>query len=296
MKEHVYEHLTLEESFPFAYFTTSDRQAFFHYHDCLELNLVKRGRGHYVINGKRYDVEPGDVFVINNREPHMAIHGEDFELGVVVFDMKLLWRNKEISSFLSPFFARKEGFSHRITRQNAEHGEMERVFAKISQEYETAAVGWQMAVESLLLYLLTLIYRCYDEMEELSAVNESFQRTYDRIMVVLDYLADNFREEIRLDDLAELVSVSRHYLCKCFKNVTGKTIFAYVEQMRVQYGCYVLRTSDESITDVALSCGFNSVNYFNRIFKKTMGVTPTAYRRDGTDGGEGPGRTGGSGR
>lgn len=68
MHEQVYEHLKLDDKFPFAYFTTSDRQAFFHYHDCLELNIVEEGSGYYIINGKKYDISKGDIFVINNKD------------------------------------------------------------------------------------------------------------------------------------------------------------------------------------------------------------------------------------
>lgn len=280
MYEQVYEHLKLDREFPFAYFETSDRQAFFHYHDCLELNIVERGQGHYIINGKKYEIEKGDVFVINNRESHMAVHGEDFRLGVIVFDINLLWRNKGISSFLTPFFSRKEDFSHKISVENSYCREMKEIFEKIRCEFEGKEKGWQMAVESQLMYLLTLIYRCYDYMKELETSNDNFQKMYARISVVLEYLSHNFKEEIRLDDLADKVSLSRHYLCKCFKAVTGKTIFEYVEQMRVQYSCYLLKTTDESVTDIGMMSGFNSVSYYNRIFKKIIGITPGQYRKE----------------
>lgn len=138
----------------------------------------------------------------------------------------------------------------------------------------------QTAVELLLMYLLTLLYRCYDEMEELDDTSDNFQKMYARISVVLEYLADNFKEEITLDELAKEVSLSRHYLCKCFKKVTGKTIFEYIEQMRIQYSCYLLKTSDSGIMEIALCSGFNSVNYYNRVFKKTMGKTPKQYRNE----------------
>ena len=117
MHEQVYEHLKLDDKFPFAYFTTSDRQAFFHYHDCLELNIVEEGSGYYIINGKKYDISKGDIFVINNKEPHMAVHNQDFRLGVIVFDMNLLWTNKGIRSSLTPFFSRKKNIPNPFYEQ-----------------------------------------------------------------------------------------------------------------------------------------------------------------------------------
>lgn len=280
MYEQVYEHLKLDNEFPFAYFETSDRQAFLHYHDCLELNVVEEGGGYYIINGRKYNISKDDIFVINNKEPHMAVHGENFQLSVIVFDIDLLWRNKGISSCLTPFFNRKDEFSHQIKSVNKNHGEMTEIFKKICEEYNNREKGWQMAVESLLMYLLTLIYRCYDEMEELEETSDNFEKMYSRISVVMKYLAENFREEITLEQIASEVSLSRHYLCKCFKKITGKTIFEYIEQLRVQYSCYLLKTTDDSIMDVALLAGFNSVNYYNRVFKRIVKMTPGQYRKE----------------
>lgn len=275
----VHELFELEETFPFEYFETSDKQAFLHFHDCLELNIVKRGNGYYVINGKRYDISPGDIFVINNKEPHMAVHDDDFLIEVLIFDVNLLWSNKGISNFLTPFFSRKEGSSHKISVSNPRQLEMSQFFEKIALEYKNKEIGWKMSVEALLMYLLTLIYRCYDEKQELEETNDNFQKMYSRISTVLEYVSDNFKEEIKLDDLAKKVSLSNHYLCKCFKKVTGRTIFEYIEQMRIQNSCYLLRATDLSIMEIALESGFNSVNFFNRTFKKIMGVTPKEYRQ-----------------
>lgn len=280
----VHELFELDEKFPFEYFETSDKQAFLHFHDCLELNIIKKGSGYYVINGKRYDMVPGDIFIINNKEPHMAVHDDDFLIEVLIFDINLLWRNKGISSFLTPFFSRKEGSSHKISANNPRQPEMAEIFGKIALEHRKKEIGWNMSVEALLMYLLTLIYRCYDEKQELEAANDNFQKMYSRISIVFEYISENFKNDIKLEDLAKEVSLSHHYLCKCFKKVTGKTIFEYIEQMRIQNSCYLLKTTDKSIMEIALESGFNSVNFFNRTFKKILDITPKEYRQRNTDG------------
>lgn len=278
MNEWIQEQFKLDKEFPFAVFKTNDKQQFLHVHDCLELNIVEHGEGHYIINGKKYPVRRGDIFVINNREPHMAVHDEDMELTVLIFDIGLLWSSKGMSGFLTPFLSRKEQFSHRITEQNMYYGEMADLFWKIEQEYRDRQSGWQIALQSLLGYLLTLLYRCYEEKQELEENGEDFQRMYTRICAVFTYIEKHFTEKITLECLAQEVSMSQQYLCKCFRRVTGRTIFDYIEQMRLQYSCYLLRTTQESITEIAMDSGFNTVSYFNRIFKKYKGCTPRQYR------------------
>lgn len=279
MYNFVHEMFRLDETFPFEYFETSDKQPFLHLHDCLELNIIKKGSGYYFINGKCYDIMPGDIFVINNKEPHMAVHDDDFLIQVLVFDIDLLWGNKGISSFLTPFFSRKEGSSHKISMKNPRQPEMAEVFEKIAVEYSNRETGWNMSVEALLIYLLTLIFRCYDEKQELETTNSDFQKIYSRISVVLEYISEHFAQEIKLEDLAKQVSLSHHYLCRCFKKVTGRTIFSYIEQLRIQNSCYLLKTTDMSIMEIALESGFNSVNFFNRTFKKILNITPKEYRQ-----------------
>lgn len=283
MYQQIHEQLKLDIKFPFALFQTSQKQQFLHFHDCLELNLVERGEGSYIINGKKYPMRQGDIFVINNKEPHMAIHDgtceNGLELTVLVFDIDLLWRNKGIGQFLTPFLSRKEQFSHRIATNVHYYSQMTGLFTSIAVEYEKQEKGWELAVESLLAYLLTLLYRCYDEKQELEAEGKDFQKMYTRISAVFDYIGEHFKEPVKLEELAQLVSLSPHYLCKCFKKVTGRTIFEYIEQMRVQYSCYLLRTTRDSVMDIALGSGFNTVSYYNRIFKKYSGQTPKEYRQ-----------------
>lgn len=283
MFQQIHEQLKLDAGFPFALFRTSQKQQFLHYHDCLELNLVERGEGSYIINGKKYPIKRGDIFVINNKEPHMAVPDETkddgLELVVLVFDIDLLWRNKGIGQFLTPFLSRKKQFSHRIAADAHDYSRMTEVFANIEKEYEDAEKGWELAAESLLAYLLTLLYRCYDEKKELEAEERDFQKVFTRIRAVFDYIGEHFKEQIKLEELAQLVSLSPHYLCKCFKKVTGRTIFEYIEQMRVQYSCYLLKTTRTSVVEIAMESGFNTVSYYNRVFKKYNGLTPNQYRK-----------------
>lgn len=247
-----------------------------HCHDCLELNLVERGSGKYIIGGRLYPICQGDIFVINNSERHLAIHdGEEFTMTVVVFDSDYVWK-KYGQDYLKPFYQRSGNFSNRIHPDSEGYIAMQKAFASMKLESVSHRAGWEMMTEANANLLLALIYRHYQEKQELQ---DSPGKSFDRISRALEYIDAHFAESITLEQLARETALSRTHLCKCFKDVTGQTLFEYIEQVRVQHACYLLRTSGKTLTETAMEAGFESVSYFNRVFKKICGCTPGQYRR-----------------
>lgn len=78
---------------------------------------------------------------------------------------------------------------------------------------------------------------------------------------------------------ADSLAVSKTYLCRYFKEMTNQTVFEYVEQVRIQYACCLLKKVDLSIAEISLASGFGSVSLFNRMFKKYMHMTPGEFRK-----------------
>lgn len=77
----------------FRLFEIEEKQKELHCHDCLEIDLVEEGDGNYIIGGRIYPVRTGDIFVINNSERHLAIHGEHgLKLSVLIFEADPIWK------------------------------------------------------------------------------------------------------------------------------------------------------------------------------------------------------------
>lgn len=263
----------------FHLFQTSKKQEILHCHNCLELNLVEEGSGRYIIGGKLYPIMAGDIFVINNSERHLAIHeGEELRLTVIVFDSGYVG-NKYGQNYLLPFFRRKDNFSNRITPQSPGYEEMLEAFRCMKRESGAFRTGWQMVMEAAANMLLSLLYRYYQEQQEIENGQGNANQPYGRISRALEYMDLHFAGPVTLEQLAQETSMSRTYLCKCFKDLTGQTLFEYLEQVRIQHACYLLQTTEEPVFAVAMDSGFESISYFNRTFKKRCGVTPGQYRK-----------------
>lgn len=95
---------------------------------------------------------------------------------------------------------------------------------------------------------------------------------------VVDYVAKNYKNDISLIDLSKRISYDYTYLSKFFQEKTGMPFNTYVNHLRINEACFLLSETSQSILEIALLCGYNSVRSFNRNFRKLRGSTPTDYR------------------
>lgn len=99
-----------------------------------------------------------------------------------------------------------------------------------------------------------------------------------QLLQVLDYIDAYLHQEIKLTDLASLLGMSEFYFSRQFKQVIGTTPYQYLLQQRIERAKQLLRQSDRSIADIALTCGFNSHSHLSKQFRQLTGTTPKAYR------------------
>lgn len=275
---YIKENFHFTKSMPFLFYETKDRQEMIHSHDCLELNYIIDGEGYYLIENKSYEIKPGDIFVINNMEHHMAVHEKSLSMLVFVFDQSFVWEASDEYDYLKPFFQRGHSFSNRITEEAGQYEQIKDAIFHMKEEYVLQETGWELITKSWLMVTLALLYRYYSACDALD--KEIRNSSYERIRSVVEYIHENFAEELTLSELADIVHMNKTYLSTCFSNGMHMKVFDYIELVRVNQAKVLLKTTDQSVLDIALQCGFKSSSYFARIFKRTMGVTPMQYRKN----------------
>jgi AraC-like DNA-binding protein len=100
-----------------------------------------------------------------------------------------------------------------------------------------------------------------------------------RLCKIQDFLKENYKKDIQLSDIARHIGLSKEALCSFYKKHTSRTLSSYLNEIRIEASAQMLRETDDSISGIAYSCGFNTIHYFNRIFKQTEGITPAEYRK-----------------
>jgi AraC-like DNA-binding protein len=103
-----------------------------------------------------------------------------------------------------------------------------------------------------------------------------------RLHFVLQYIHDHLTERIAVDTLSKKAYLSRNIFFRWFKEQFGITPLEYITRERISLARHLLADEKNTISHVSLQCGFSDVNYFVRIFKKTEGLTPGAYREAAT--------------
>ena len=101
-----------------------------------------------------------------------------------------------------------------------------------------------------------------------------------RILKVKSFIADNYRDELRLKQLADIAGMSPSAFSRFFKLHTGRNLSEYIIDIRLGYAARLLVDTSRSISEISFECGFNNLSNFNRIFKRKKGCSPSEFREN----------------
>jgi AraC-like DNA-binding protein len=151
------------------------------------------------------------------------------------------------------------------------------IFRRAAPEYSVASdmLDREMALLSLLIKMKNLpspgetpFWTSIDEKQGVWSIED-----------LADHIRNHFDNPLSLDEMALRCALNASYLSRSFKNKTGTTIFAYLNQIRIEKACLLLKNSGMTITEIAFSVGYNNISFFNRMFKRAMAMAPGKYRK-----------------
>ena len=104
-------------------------------------------------------------------------------------------------------------------------------------------------------------------------------RYKDGLRTTLTHIHDNFKDPLTLKEMAAMSGASETYFCRLFKHETGMTFLDYLNSLRIENACVLLRDTTDNALDVCYEVGFNDYTHFGRQFKKNVGFSPADFRR-----------------
>ncbi len=136
--------------------------------------------------------------------------------------------------------------------------------------------GYELIVQGCLYQFLGEIF----DKKYYSDTSSQSPRDLKRIVQLkqaLEFIEASYANQVSLQEISDSVNMSPKYFCRFFQEMTHRTPFDYLNYYRIERACYQLLTSNQTITEVAYSCGFNDLSYFIKTFKKYKGTTPKKY-------------------
>ena len=256
-----------------------------HTHHDLEISCVLEGSGQYRIGDRSYDLQAGDVIILNNTESHaLVLSGESVLRHVVIhFDPSFIWNslsNDLDYNFLLVFFERGPNFSNRLDRDNPATARIFSLILDIIEEFNARRLCYELIVKIKLQTIFTEILRNYDYIDRGKVVKPLSGSDILHLNAVIRYIHSHLDSDLRLQELADIVHVSPAYFSTMFKRFNGVSPVEYIVHKRVQRAIELIRTTSMNLTEIAMSCGFNNGTNFYKAFHKVTGRTPASYRRN----------------
>ena len=264
--------------FPFEYYYIEKDhpryQMNYHWHTEYEFIRVLKGSLTMTLNEKSFEAVAGELIFIHGGILHAGVPS-DCIYECLVFDLDLFRRLPPCAPYIQRVMDRSALVYHHFTAAHKETLRIaQRLFASMSDRHP----GYEMAVISQVYQFFAHVFSAHLYLDAQPRTSARDVRKTMQLRKVIDYINQNMGNQVTLHQMAEAASMSPKYFCRFFYQMTNHTPIEYLNMQRIEYACYALSATDEPVTSIALSCGFNDLSYFIRTFKRYKGVTPRQYR------------------
>lgn len=278
-----YRKYQFQPDFPFLYMQssrTSSNRDFIHFHNCLEIAVCEQGIMDWNIEGTELQLHPGEFCVLPPFVTHASCHPQQ-NTSVLCHYLFL-----EPETLLAAFYPnglpeaflwyRIQNAARRFSRNNALQAYS--ILEELIQEIQAKQKHFQLKISALSEAFMVALSRNISAEDSQTSV--LYSQTRAMIFPAISWIDRNYYEPISPQQLAGLCKISPRRFNQYFLEAVGKTPIQYIRQVKVQKACDFLLQTEDSILDIAYSCGFSSITTFNRCFLKQIGQTPSAFRNE----------------
>lgn len=252
-----------------------------HFHPEIQLMIILESTGTRFIGDSVGNFSDGDVILLGSNLPHVFRNDKKY------YEQDPNLQSHNISIFFDAdaigekFFSLPEVYPIQQLLQNCRKG------INVKGKTKDKVIELALQIRSMegferLLQVFTIlkVLASSKDLETISSFGfNGLQKDIDskKINDVFNYIMNNFSDEIRLQEAADVANMSTNAFCRYFKQHTRKTFSRFLNEVRIGHACQLLQEDKWNIRETAFECGYDNISYFNRQFKEITGFTPSAY-------------------
>lgn len=253
-----------------------------HWHEEMELIVVKKGRGLVTLDRESRLLEAGQAVIVLPGQLHgiRQYQQERMEYENIIFRLEMLLpKEGDVCGpkFLEPYRDGKLLYTAWIDGSALYHEEMLECIRKMDELSEQRPRGYPLAVKGWLFQFFFLLF----SRVEPTLAEEGREKSLDKMKRILRRIEVDYGKPLSIKEMAEFSGFSESHFMKFFKNHMGVPFVSYLNDYRLTLAARALAEGQEDVLTVAMDVGFSNVSYFNRLFKKKFRMTPLEYRKRG---------------
>lgn len=287
--DHDQKELTVHGSVAFPVSVTYDDLSMFencdircHWHDELEIAIIREGKIHYQIGERSYILHTGEGIVINSDAPHNAnpVDGNRAVMLTIIVHPSFLAEDpaSDIArKYLQPFVHNQQMPCIYLHADVAWEKHLVQCFYQVTEAYFHRKYAYELKIKALLCEAFFELFTHCPSPEVFTGAAKT-QESLRRLQLMLDYLHTNYQEPLSLEKLASHVHASREFCSRFFRHMTGKSLTEYLTDYRIYKSVNLLLDGSYSVVQVSEMAGFSSSSRFAKAFMQRMGMNPKAYQ------------------
>lgn len=247
----------------------------YHWHNFYEISYICSGQAACFVDGEIYPVHQGDIVVFNAGEVHGWEMEEDIELLVLTFSKEMITGDRYIDDEILRFFDNlTSNFTNILNGQMEATKAIHRSLCSAWQEWNGGEIAKNLMIKAELLKILTYLNRYFVNGEvDFEAVKQK-RKELKRLDEVMKYIDAHYMEKLTVEEVASVANMSAGHFSKLFHKIMGQRYIDYIIQKRIQKAKEMLETTELTVVDIAMECGFNNIANFYRTYRKFYQKAP----------------------
>ena len=247
-----------------------------HKHEALEIVIPMQNAYKYIVGGKKYELNMGDILFIPPDILHEIECDYEGSRFIYLFNIDFVKNFFDYSGF-EEFL--KEPRLINATNNPEAYPKIYEHFMEMNDLYFLYDnMLMEMSIYSHLLAIFGTLSLNMSKTEPVCIMDDKERETYIKFKSLIQYVNTHYMDDLTLDYAATFVGFSKFHFSRLFKEYTDTTFYDYLTQRRIQAARNLLDNDNLSITEIAFKTGFNNLTTFCRSFQKQMGMSPTGFR------------------